>query len=238
MVLTPLVRGLLGIDVDAPARHVDLAPHLPPEWDSVRVDNVIVGAERLTVRIHRGRGLMEATVERTGGLPGPLEFIFAPALPVGAVVEEQSWSEGAEQHRERSAPGDAPPFDGAGDIHASVQGRVVREAVFRVKYREGWTAIPPAARPAIGDRSSALRVISERLDGQTYVLTLEGRAGRSYAFPLRAPSGGMPVIETREGRAALDPWPTPAAFACSRLTFPAGGDADGYLPLTLRLRSR
>ena len=32
MVLTPLIRGLLGVDVDAPARRVTIAPHLPPAW--------------------------------------------------------------------------------------------------------------------------------------------------------------------------------------------------------------
>ncbi|HEV8197916.1 MAG TPA: GH116 family glycosyl hydrolase, partial [Gemmatimonadales bacterium] len=32
MVLTPLLRGLLGVDVDVPARRLTIAPHLPADW--------------------------------------------------------------------------------------------------------------------------------------------------------------------------------------------------------------
>src|ERR1044071_4803710 len=82
MVLTPLIRGLLGIEVDAPRHHVAIAPHLPPDWDSVSVENVPVGLARLSFDIRRSRGAITLSVRRTGGDRMPLDLEFAPALPL------------------------------------------------------------------------------------------------------------------------------------------------------------
>lgn len=85
MVLTPLIRGLLGIDVDMPARRVTIAPHLPPDWDAVEVDHVPVGAGQLSFSLRRTAGRITASVRRRGDTT-PLEVVFSPALPLGARV--------------------------------------------------------------------------------------------------------------------------------------------------------
>src|SRR5439155_1090241 len=59
MLLTPLVRGLLGWEADVPADRVRLAPHLPPTWDSVTVERLPGGSPATrscwTWRAWRGR---------------------------------------------------------------------------------------------------------------------------------------------------------------------------------------
>ena len=201
MVLTPLIRGLLGIDVDVPRRHVTIAPHLPPDWDSVAVDNVPVGAGRLSFTVRRERGGVRLRLRRVGGDGAPLEVEFAPALPLGADV--------------------APPAEAqrtAGDVHGRVIARVVDSATVTVSYRGGWNIVPPKMPPAIGARSSAPRVLSERLGANgAYLVSLEGLAGRTYPFVILAP----------DGRRVVD------------VSFPASGaNADGYTATTASFMPR
>jgi hypothetical protein len=43
MVITPAIRGLFGIDVDALAKTVHLDPHLPADWNEAEVHQLHVG---------------------------------------------------------------------------------------------------------------------------------------------------------------------------------------------------
>ena len=172
MVLTPLIRGLLGISVDMPNHRVTIAPHLPPEWDSLEVENVPVGSGKLSFALKRVAGRITATVRRTGDAT-PLEVVFSPALPLGARVTKGG------------AAAETP-----GDLHATVRVKVMDTAELGVSYEGGWSIVPPSMPAKIGHRSEAPRVISERLgaDGG-YTVSLEGIAGRSYVFRLNTPTG-------------------------------------------------
>ncbi|MEQ1693122.1 MAG: GH116 family glycosyl hydrolase, partial [Gemmatimonas sp.] len=200
MVLTPLIRGMLGIEVDAPRRRIRIAPHLPPDWDSVAVDNVPVGPERVSFVVRRSRGQITLSVQRRGGEERvALDVTFAPALPLGALVSGAD----VEQHHT------------AGDVHASVHALVVTTKEFSIAYTGGWSIVPPRMRPTIGARSSAPRILSERLDGSRYVVTLEGLAGASHPFRVNRP---QPDSGTRD----------------VMVTFPTvGANADGYTRTTV-----
>ena len=199
MVLTPLIRGMLGIDVDAMQRKIRIAPHLPPDWDSVAVDNVPVGPERVSFVVRRTRGKIALSVSRRGEERVGLGVTFAPALPLGAHVT--------------SAVDETRAF--AGDAHASVHTSLVTTAQLAVSFTGGWSIVPPPQRPAIGARSAAPRVVSERLNGARYVVTLEGLAGSTHTFRLhgaRADGAPRDVV----------------------VTFPAiGANADGFTTTTM-----
>ena len=55
MLLTPLTRGLLGWDANAPGHHARLAPALPPHWPRVEVRRLRVGETRSTPTSSSGR---------------------------------------------------------------------------------------------------------------------------------------------------------------------------------------
>lgn len=171
MVLTPLIRGLLGISVDMPNRRVTIAPHLPPDWDSVDADNIPVGSGRLSMSLKRTAGRIMASVRRTGDT-APLEVVFSPALPLGAKVSGGTVAATA------------------GDLHAAVTAKVMDTTELTVAYTGGWSIVPPSMPAKIGRRSEAPRVLSERLgaDG-AYTVSLEGIAGRSYVFRVKTPGG-------------------------------------------------
>jgi len=81
MLLTPLVRGLLGWEADVPADRVRFAPHLPPTWDSVTVERLPAGSGRYTARLVRTRDAVprgDRANERTrGGHTGILRGVAA-----------------------------------------------------------------------------------------------------------------------------------------------------------------
>jgi glycogen debranching enzyme len=54
MVITPFLRGTLGLEVDAAAKAINFAPQLPGGWDVVRLRNVAVGSELVDVDVRRG----------------------------------------------------------------------------------------------------------------------------------------------------------------------------------------
>ena len=56
MVLAPALRGLFGIDWDAPHRTLHLAPHLPADWPAATVRNVPLGEARFDLEYVRDGG--------------------------------------------------------------------------------------------------------------------------------------------------------------------------------------
>ena len=53
MVLTPALRGLFGLDWNAPHRTLRIAPDIPAAWDRARLRNVPLGDSRLEVEFTR-----------------------------------------------------------------------------------------------------------------------------------------------------------------------------------------
>jgi len=62
MVLTPAIRGLFGIEVDASRHILRLHPQLPATWDYADLNNVRVGDDLYAVTLKRDRGRLLATV--------------------------------------------------------------------------------------------------------------------------------------------------------------------------------
>ena len=229
MVLTPLIRGLLGLDVDAPNHRVTIAPHLPPAWDTLRVTNVPVGGDRISFFIQRTAGAYRLDVSRAGA-GAPLDIEFSPALPLGARGEDA----GATVH--------AYP----GDVHETVRGELDGSLRLTVHYAGGWSLIPPAMPAVIGERSHAPRVLSERIiaapgGAEQFEVSMEGLSGRSYTFDVMAPSDDAAralAAASSAGSAELEP-ARAGSHRELRVTFPgAGANSDGYTRVTVVLSRR
>ncbi len=63
MVLTPAVRGLLGLEVDVPSHTLRLSPNLPASWNGVRIHNVPFGETRLDLDLEREKGELVVKAE-------------------------------------------------------------------------------------------------------------------------------------------------------------------------------
>ena len=225
MVLTPLIRGLLGIDVDVPRNRITVAPHLPPGWDSVMVENVPVGRSTVSLAIRRTADMVTVLARRHGPDRTPIELRFSPALPLGATPLSVGWTL-------RTTPG---------DVHATLDASLTDSIPLGVRYRGGWTIVPPVMPAVIGSRSRAPRILSERLNStateERYAVELEGISGQGYRFTIQSPDTAASIglrAEASDGATAtFGPAPSGRARPVE-VTFPAtGANADGYTMTTV-----
>ncbi|HXC96095.1 MAG TPA: hypothetical protein VNU92_10350 [Edaphobacter sp.] len=62
MVLSPAIRGLLGVEADAVHRNLRLQPNLPASWNSAEIRNVRVGDDLYEIELKRAHGYLVGTV--------------------------------------------------------------------------------------------------------------------------------------------------------------------------------
>jgi len=192
MVISPTMRGLLGIEVRDGGQTLRFAPQLPADWDHVTVTNVVAGDARydLTLAQERVDGLAremislnqrDAEKQPSAGGKGLERAIIAPAFPLDATIK-------AVYVNDRAAKFDVVTV---GDIkrvqvildRPSPNVRVV------FGYTEGTDVYNAPEALNAGQRSEGLRVIRCHADQNALHLTLEGLGGRHYTLLVRHKSG-------------------------------------------------
>src|SRR6185369_4749771 len=84
MVISPMLRGMLGLMTHAQECNVTFAPHVPAGWTHFAVTNIRAGAAIVDVRYSRSADLVTLEVQRKGG--GECSLDFSPALGLLADV--------------------------------------------------------------------------------------------------------------------------------------------------------
>ena len=194
MVATPVVRGLLGIEVTAGGDSVRVAPQLPADWDRVRVENAPAGTGTYGLAITR---TATAYAVRIDGLAAAVTV--APALALDAVVRRAT-VDGREVAVETVRQGDVqrPTVRlAAGDGRA-------REVVFELERSGSDVAVRhEPAEP--GDVSRGLRVLRSVAGPDAIRLTLEGRPGQAYALDVWSDRDVDNETLQASGIAAIEP---------------------------------
>lgn len=86
MVVTPTIRGLFGIEVDAISKILRVSPQLPSDWDQARLRNVRVGETRVDVSLRRAAA--ELLIEARASQPAVL------CLTSGSLEEARPCTDG------------------------------------------------------------------------------------------------------------------------------------------------
>jgi glycogen debranching enzyme len=234
MVVSPLLRGLLGIEASEGGRSLTFAPQLPADWDRVTVRNVPAGDSRVDLSLVREPGVVTIVVDRRESTPstpasssrsangGAVTLTLAPAFPLDARVRSVT-VDGREARFEIERRGDVQratvtlppagaPSRGAAVSSASGPVRVV------FTYDEGTEVYVPIDPPERGAASEGLRILRSRADGGTLGLTLEGLAGRTYALGVRSPRsvGEVPGVKVVASAAAAGTTPLGAGGMTDR----------------------
>jgi glycogen debranching enzyme len=181
MTVTPLLRGMLGVEVEDSGKTVRFEPQLPADWNSIEVRRVSTRANTLDFSLTRGGGLMTIKIRSdspTDHAPASVNVIIAPAFPLDARV------------RSIKADGRALNFNSerVGDVlrvEASVEVR--RETVVTITYDEGSDVYLTREPAAPGARSDSLRVLRSEATNGALRLLLEGLGGRPYTLRLKTP---------------------------------------------------
>jgi glycogen debranching enzyme len=207
MVVSPILRGLLGLNGDANAHVLTFAPHVPADWTTFAVKNVHVGSCTLDLRYRRTD--QDITLETNRSGTGDCNLEFSPAISFLAEVM------GAE------LDGRLLPYrvvKSAVDQHLFVRFAVPKgQSKLHLMIRNDFGLSFAPGLPQLGSTSRGLRILKEswstpkdRLDlevagvaGSTYEMTVVGasvinhvegaellRAGTNQAkLRMRIPSG-------------------------------------------------
>ncbi|HZE69693.1 MAG TPA: GH116 family glycosyl hydrolase [Pyrinomonadaceae bacterium] len=184
MVITPAVRGLLGIEARAGGKELRFAPQLPANWNQIEARNVPAGNTRFDITLEREIRRLTVKITRRGALTvkGATmgeRITVAPAFPLDArisAVRVRGRSTkfvtniiGDVQRAEVSLDADQPTID----------------VVY--SYDEGTDVFADQDIPAPGAQSKGLRILSSRADHDALHLVLEGLGGHSYRLNVRTP---------------------------------------------------
>ncbi|HKF25064.1 MAG TPA: hypothetical protein VKB24_03785, partial [Candidatus Acidoferrum sp.] len=181
MVISPLLRGLMGLRFDAQEHTLTFAPHVPADWQEFSVGQIAAGADSVSLRFSRDAQSITLTAERKGQAPVRLDF--SPALSprariLGVTVNGKPVSPGREPANARLQPhGNDQHLSIAADLGAGTNTIKVRvQNDFAVSFRN--------PLPAPGDSSRGLRILSQSWNAARDTLTLEteGLPGKTYTL--------------------------------------------------------
>lgn len=202
MIVTPLVRGLLGLEAVNGGREWRFMPQLPAHWERVAVKRFRVGEARYDLTLRRARGRMTIYVapsEHQGSASADFaptreaetaagqlarKLIIGPAFPLDARV------------RAVRVGGRRVPFEieRTGDVQRAIIAVETLPAEIVFEYDEGTDVIvePPVLEP--GARSQGLRLLRARAEQEALRLVVEGLGGRTYVLRLH-PAAQIAAVE-------------------------------------------
>jgi glycogen debranching enzyme len=201
MVVSPMLRGMMGMEVDAQGHSVTFVPHAPSQWNGFSIDTLVVGTAALGIEYHRAAGLIALEVKRTGA--GEATLNFSPALSLRSEVTTVELNgHPIVFHMDANAT----------DKHVSVSFPVTQATTtVRIRLRNDFGVGVTNVLPALGSSSEGLRVLAETWNaGHTQLtLSLSGRAGKTYSLDVLGLSqvvsvkGGQVVGNAREDRGTV-----------------------------------
>jgi len=180
MVISPILRGMLGIETDATSHTLTFAPHVPAEWSWFLVEDLHVGTAVVSVSYRKTPGTVTFEVKRTG--PGDCALELSPMINLRSTVTSVDLNRRA------------LPFhvsETTGDQHVTVRFPVAEgSSTIRIHLNKDFGLGFSNELPRLGMSSEGLRVLSESWNAKHTQLTLalSGLAGKRYDLSVWNPS--------------------------------------------------
>lgn len=174
--MLPLVRGLLGLEVDGLRSRLSVSPHVPGEWESIELDGIHVRD------IESGFVVERDSIRDNIVLLNPMSnrlLAYSVSLPLlpGSELNSDSAFLGAQ--------GSNTYLNTSGsDDHATTNLAVFRAGRYEIYRTNGVSFSSRDIRTRPGQTQRGLRFVSERSTGKTVRLVLEGLSGNSYLLGL------------------------------------------------------
>ena len=176
MVVSPLLRGLLGLESDAAERRIVFAPHLPADWLTAGVHGIPVAGARVNLDIRRDARTLELTMNNSG--TEVLHLEFAPAYPPCAHIDSATLD-----GKPVTWKTDAENLDWHPRFEIAVR---PGKSTLAIRHHGLFGYAVPFSPPQLAERSSQLKIVSEHWadGGRQLLLTVSGRPARDYRLEL------------------------------------------------------
>ncbi len=186
MVVSPMLRGLFGIESDAQNHTLRFAPHVPADWKKFSVSNVPLGTVSASIRYERVAGLLTIEVQRSGS--GEANIELSPAISLRSSVSSVDLNgRSLPFHVEKTST----------DQHVSMRFAATSGTnSVRIHLNNDFGVGVSNALPALGNPSEGLRVLSESWNPARTQMTLAvaGVSGRTYELSVFNP-GQLTSVE-------------------------------------------
>jgi glycogen debranching enzyme len=209
MVVSPMLRGLFGLQSDAIAKRLEIAPHLPADWNSFALTNVRVGGATVDLRYSRSPESISLETKATDNC----SIAFSPAVSLRAGVLGAEWNG-------RPIPFKVIP--NSQDQHIEILLPVTTvPGTLRIRLKNDFALTYSNDLPALGSASEGLRVLSESWNSPHTQLTVSvaGLPGKHYDLAMR---GAEQVVSVTGGSLQR----TTADAGMLRVDFPATGSME------------
>jgi hypothetical protein len=185
MVISPMLRGMFGLQFDAQAHTLTFAPHIPAEWKEFALHEVAAGSDTVDLTFSRTADSITIIAEQKGD--ASLHLTFSPALSPRAEIQSVTLN-GKPLAAGLETP--ARPLRFHLEPHITDQHLVVEANLaagtntLKIRLRNDFAVTYSGHLPALGSTSQGLRVVSEMWSASRDALTLEveGIAGQTYAL--------------------------------------------------------
>jgi len=180
MVISPILRGMFGLQIDAEKHEIVLAPHVPADWTSFSVRNVRVGDVGVDFQYHKTSDSLTLEIKRTGS--GDCWVEFSPAFSKRTEVVSVEMN-GRPLHFTMGQNIDDQHLQ----VHFSVTGE---SGTIAVHLKNDFGLSLANELPVLGSASRSLRVVDESWNDSRDQLTLQlsGVAGKQYELAIWNPA--------------------------------------------------
>ncbi len=184
MIIAPVIRGLLGVEWNAPDRRLVFAPQWPADWDEVVVRNLRLGEARLDLQWRRRSHHVTLDVTRRGDRI-PLTLDFRPSFPLDARVK------GA---RVNGRPVPLEIDRGREDQIGRLRVQFVQTTHIDIEFAPGTELIVPFTPAQLGERTRRLKILRTSWEPSTMGVVVEGRMGATYHLMVSTPRSLREVV--------------------------------------------
>ncbi len=185
MIVSPILRGMMGLSVDTPSNTVTFAPHVPAGWENFAIQGIAVGNTALDLSYSRANDEITLQVQRHGSDTVQLEF--SPAFSLRAQILGFTVSGNPATARSTQP-------ENAVDQHPTLVVPISAETTtIRLRYRNDFGIAYPYTPPLNGAPSTSLKFVSEQWNATRDRLELQiaGAGGAKYNVPLFGDLAGV-----------------------------------------------
>ena len=187
MVISPLLRGLFGLQFNAPEHTLAFVPHLPADWKTFALNQVAAGSDSVNFLFTRDDSSITLTSERQGS--SDLRLHFAPSLSPRAQILSVT-------HNGKPLAFHLDPH--SNDQHLVIEANLTAGTnTLKIRLRNDFSIGVANTLPSLGSSSQGLHILSQSWNATRDSLTLEteGFPGKTYTLSV----WGKDQIKSAEG---------------------------------------
>jgi glycogen debranching enzyme len=172
----PVMKGLIGLEVDAVRNKITFSPQFPANWDNVNINNIRIGDQIVNLHYTLLDSVINLHIEKTGD--NSIAFNFNPKLAFGSKVKSVIFNNTHHDFK----------------LAENVRGKKVKmnlniedNSDLRISMKPGPGIYYPEIQSLIGSINVGLKLISQKYTNNNLEIITEGVAGKSYLLGMTNP---------------------------------------------------